>query len=525
MKTPQLRDYQTRAVHAIIGAVYNQQRIIVLEMVLGTGKSAVLVKVIDQLLGFMPGKILVIASSTTKKLQLESILLTNASQFEAENIIVETQQNLYPKGSTLRSSLDSFKYIFFFDVIITKKLSQLPFSEKNQIIIITGEGQKQECEFSDPKNVVFTYGYDQAIREGRISPSMDEDFLLPTINLFCKKFFALFGYFSETIKKDNKSNCQTFISKDDGKKINIIYKAYKTSAVSQFTATALLNDTIMKRMSEGTDKEEITLLIFFNNIPSLQKDVIFEKFGIMIWDIENLIFYSQGDSYLLKLLSQICYFAIGGIEGKTSPEAEAFGLKLSLPEPITQINEAADSKENLSSLAEELKACEPGAENYAKYEDICERIIRSLFDESFNRLINQYKTEDEHFRMDLIGSLKINNESIHTLWKMFIQHYNSHFIIFEFKNYAKEIDQNLIYITEKYLFNAALRNVAIIVSRKGFSDSAKFASQGCLKENGKLILDITDEDLLNMLTAKANNDEPADIILNKFEDFLMSISK
>jgi hypothetical protein len=106
---------------------------------------------------------------------------------------------------------------------------------------------------------------------------------------------------------------------------------------------------------------------------------------------------------------------------------------------------------------------------------------------------------------------------------MLVQHYNSHFVVFEFKNYSNEIDQNLIYITEKYLFDVALRNVAIIISRKGFSESAKFAAEGCLKEHGKLILDITDEDLIEML--KLKSDKAADHILDKLEDFLLGISK
>lgn len=128
--------------------------------------------------------------------------------------------------------------------------------------------------------------------------------------------------------------------------------------------------------------------------------------------------------------------------------------------------------------------------------------------------------------MDLIGSLKINQrneESMHPLWKMLVQHYNSHFVVFEFKNYSNTIDQNLIYITEKYLFDAALRNVAFIISRKGFSKSAKFAAESCLKEHGKLILDVTEEDLIKMLEAK--DDEAADFLLMKLEEFLMGISK
>ncbi len=128
--------------------------------------------------------------------------------------------------------------------------------------------------------------------------------------------------------------------------------------------------------------------------------------------------------------------------------------------------------------------------------------------------------------MDLIGALKItqnNDESMHPLWQMLVQHYNSHFIIFEFKNYTDKIDQNLIYITEKYLFDAALRNVAFIISRKGFSDAAKFAAEGCLKEHRKLILDITQDDLIKML--KSPSDNPADRLLTKLEEFLMGISK
>ncbi len=174
-----------------------------------------------------------------------------------------------------------------------------------------------------------------------------------------------------------------------------------------------------------------------------------------------------------------------------------------------------------------MSDCEPGRSHSSGYEKLCEQIIRTLFEANyFNRLTSQHKTKDKHFRMDLIGSLKINQnneESMHPLWQMLVQHYNSHFVVFEFKNCSEEVDQNLIYITEKYLFDAALRNVAIIISRKGFSDSAKFAAEGCLKEHGKLILSLTDKDLVEML--KVRSDEAADFLLKKLEEFLMGISK
>ena len=110
-------------------------------------------------------------------------------------------------------------------------------------------------------------------------------------------------------------------------------------------------------------------------------------------------------------------------------------------------------------------------------------------------------------------------------WELLITHYNSRFVVFEYKNHTPEISQNLIFITEKYLFNAALRNVAIILSCKGFTKNAEIAAKGCLKENGKLILDVTDLDLIKMLHMKATGEEPSDHLLSITESFLMSISK
>ena len=112
-------------------------------------------------------------------------------------------------------------------------------------------------------------------------------------------------------------------------------------------------------------------------------------------------------------------------------------------------------------------------------------------------------------------------------WDEFLERYvgNKEEFFFEYKNYNKHLDQNLIYITEKYLFNAALRNVAIIISREGFSKNAETAARGCLKENGKLIIDITDNDLIQMINIKDDGEEPADYLLNKLENYLMSFSK
>lgn len=329
------------------------------------------------------------------------------------------------------------------------------------------------------------------------------------------------GYSSET----DRSEWDLLVQKQN-RKVWVECKAYKNPTVSPSAAQSLLSNIVMKKARQSIQKEDCVLLVVLSKIPSFQKDEIYKRYNIIVWDIENLVFYSKNSPVLLKRLAQITYFPIDYIEGKISVEAGRAGLLLDLSENEL-VQETKREEENLEELVQRLRECKAGITYSKEYEKICEDIMRALFEANyFNSLTNQNKTRDKHFRMDLIGSLKTypnNEKSLHPLWQMFVQHFNSHFIVFEFKNYTTKIDQNLIYITEKYLFDSALRNVAVIISRKGFSEAAKFAAEGCLKEHGKLILDICDEDLEEML--KQKSDTAADYLLGKLEKFLMGISK
>lgn len=86
------------------------------------------------------------------------------------------------------------------------------------------------------------------------------------------------------------------------------------------------------------------------------------------------------------------------------------------------------------------------------------------------------------------------------------------------------------YITKIYCFqrntthnNPALRNVAFMISRKGFDEHAREAAIGILKEYNKLIIDLTDEDLVEMINMKYSGEEPSDYLLAKVEELLMSV--
>ena len=97
--------------------------------------------------------------------------------------------------------------------------------------------------------------------------------------------------------------------------------------------------------------------------------------------------------------------------------------------------------------------------------------------------------------------------------------------MFEFKNYEKKISQIQIYTTEKYLYSTALRRLGIIISRKGADKNAEWAAKGCLREDGKLLILLKDEDLIEMIQMKERTDDPSDYLMDKLDDLLIELEK
>ena len=524
MKATQLRSYQIKAIDAIQEALERNQKHIVIELPAGFGKGLIFAKTVENLNRIKPGKILVATGSISIKKKIEQELSTNFQEFiqvNSNHIAIDTIQRVLKY-----QEINEYPVIILYDASIPKPVCESLIRKDTTVIMFSTFGVETSQKWFGPKTIVFSYSYQDATNDGYITPAMDEKALEPATIAFSKQLLAQWGYHETDFLSGMKGQAWDAIVCKGEQKIWLECKTYKSQVVSPSAASSLLNTIVMRKTKQVIPQKDIVLLVVPSRIPSFEKDEIYTRFKIIVLDIENLVFYSKNSPDLLKKLSQITYFPLDYIEGAPSKEIERAGLSVSLNTgEIIYESEREDTEAR--ELIQQLKKCKSGKTHSSDYENVCEKIVRTLFEANyFNTLTRQHKTKDEHFRMDLIGSLKINQsneESMHPLWQMLVQHYNSHFVVFEFKNYSKEIDQNLVYITEKYLFDAALRNVAFIISRKGFSKSAKFAAEGCLKEHGKLILDVTEDDLIKMLDAKS--DKAADYLLGKLEEFLMRISK
>lgn len=495
-------------------------------MIPGSGKSVVLIKTLEFLDKMTDENILVITDIMVTKEQVEKALVDSYKKLSGINkakITVTTEHRLLQNSNR---DFEKYRIIIYFGNKISSGIYQTISCYGKTVIVLSSNPTDNSDKLFTIKEVVFSYSYKDAIKDGVFTPAMDTRVVKIAAEVFDKQLLKQFGYTQIESNQNNQNSVWDLVVCKSEQKIWIECKTYKSRFVSPSAANSLLGEIIMRKVKQNIPHQNIVLLVVLSSIPTFQKDEIYKRYRIIVWDIENLIYYSKGSQNLLKQLTQITYFPIDYIEGQPSQEAEEVQLFLVNKED-KRIQEAEKEVDETDELIQRLFDCKPGKKYAGEYEKICERALRMLFEANyFNKLRNQYKTKDEHFRMDLIGALKTNQDnekSMHPLWQMLIEYYNSHFVVFEFKNYSETIDQNLIYITEKYLFDAALRNVAIIISRKGFSKAAEFAAEACLKEHGKLIFNITDNDLIEML--KLKSDRAADYLLDELEEFLMGISK
>lgn len=275
----------------------------------------------------------------------------------------------------------------------------------------------------------------------------------------------------------------------------------------------------LSEMSDGTG------LIAVNTIVPLKiKDEISNEFGILIWDRETI--YNHLTELSIDLREQFEQLLVAAQQG-TETYSVFSGIEVSSAlsnDPVTGKIKPIYKKipENKGQqLLEELKLIQCGRAEWSKYEKKCFEILKFLFDNDLTLWEKQNRTEDGLSRFDLICRVA----SVDDYWKTLVKSFNSRFILFEFKNYCDPIDQGQIYTTERYLYNKGLRSVGFIIAKKGGSKNAERAAKGALKENGKLILILSDDDLGKILKLKDNNGSPNDYLSNLLDKWLISLSR
>lgn len=234
-----------------------------------------------------------------------------------------------------------------------------------------------------------------------------------------------------------------------------------------------------------------------------------------VWDIRNVLWLFEDYPELKNELISILNYSVENIEPER-PEPFIF-------EESSQM-ENTDPESVADSYIAQLKVLETGSAAFKKYEELCVSILKYILGEYLTLWEQQKTTEENLYRFDMC--CKIKNGVTQDFFDTICKYFSTKYIVFEFKNYEKPITQREIYTTEKYLYEKALRKVAIIISRKGADKHAKMATRGSLRESGKLIICLSDEDLKAMLQIKKEGEKTTGGYLEDIlDDMLMRLEK
>ncbi len=157
----------------------------------------------------------------------------------------------------------------------------------------------------------------------------------------------------------------------------------------------------------------------------------------------------------------------------------------------------------------------------AEYEALCMAVFTKLFDPHLYGFQKQARTSDGGNRYDFICRIKSGN----AFWDGIRQDFRTKAILFECKNYELPIGPDQVYSTERYLFSGALRTVCILVARLGAAESAVRAAQGAMRESGKLIILLSNRDLIEMLQLSTQEGGPEDFLDKRIWDFIISLPR
>lgn len=239
---------------------------------------------------------------------------------------------------------------------------------------------------------------------------------------------------------------------------------------------------------------------------------IAENFSnIDIWDGDKILNMASPFPELFEKLENL--FEIGNLDN---------GEKYKTDDLLINSIETKLSSNKGSTLANNLLAIIPGRTMATDFENACIDGLKYLFENDLHGWYEQSKTIDSLHRRDLVCRILANSAEV---WRVMLEDLKSRYVIFEFKNYSTPITQSEIITTERYLYPSALRKVAIVISQQECADSAKAVIAGAMREQGKLIIHLSVQELTDLLIAKDSGSDPNTYLFERVDEFLLGLGR
>ncbi len=170
-------------------------------------------------------------------------------------------------------------------------------------------------------------------------------------------------------------------------------------------------------------------------------------------------------------------------------------------------------------LRQRLKQCAPGHVGWKEFEESCPEILRFLFVPPLVEPIVQPRTYSGIDRRDAVFPNR--NLDVTNNWGHLYRELGARMILFEFKKYdVQEIGKEEINQTRNYL-TMPMGRLAIVCCNREPNHAAHVKRNTIFSEDGKVILFVRSDHLLEMLSIKERGGDPSDLIMDMVERFYL----
>ncbi|HSZ25792.1 MAG TPA: hypothetical protein VK766_08750 [Cytophagaceae bacterium] len=169
----------------------------------------------------------------------------------------------------------------------------------------------------------------------------------------------------------------------------------------------------------------------------------------------------------------------------------------------------------------ELKSIRAGNKDadWSKYQKHIEKVLDYLFGSVLSSPITEHSDHFKINRRDFI----LRNYAETGFWAHLRNRYLADFIVLDAKNYTKKVTKKEVLQIANYLKVHGAGLFGIIISRNGGNTGCYYTCREVWAMDKKLIIVLTDEDIIKMIIAKAANNDPEEIIRQKIEEFRLSM--
>jgi hypothetical protein len=276
----------------------------------------------------------------------------------------------------------------------------------------------------------------------------------------------------------------------------------------------------IRRLLLHTEMNQFRKAIFIVSVemPDELRAHLEEEYGCAIVDQRDLVAMAGKSAELLDDLRTLLDINIAGETKRAETVVHHILTNKLLLAPLEQIEREPESED----LCAELKRLPSGNSTWNQFERLATNILKNLFKDDLVGWYEQERTDDGLNRFDLV--CRINNEA-GGVWRFIAGELGSRYVLFEFENYSDKLEPGTIYTTERYLLEHGKRTVGFLISRAGVTKNTRTAIQGAMRENGKLIIPLDDEDLCHLLHKRASAGDVTPYIYELVDEFLIKLPR